>query len=220
MALRCTAAVALWGIVSWSCPAADVPTRTVVFKKEDAGKLPASWTAAKTGQGEGSVWKVLADSTAPSKGGHALAQVAEGPKPLFNVCVLNDSTFQDGEVSVAFKAVQGKVDQGGGVVWRYQDADNYYVARMNPLEDNFRLYKVVAGKRAQLATKEEITVKAGAWHTLKIRHVGDRIECFLDDKQVLEGKDDALPKAGKVGLWTKADAVTYFDQLQLRTLGK
>ena len=70
------------------------------------------------------------------------------------------------EVSVAFKAVEGKIDQGGGIVWRYQDANNYYIARYNPLEDNYRLYKVIAGKRTQLATRGRAEVPAGKWHTL------------------------------------------------------
>jgi hypothetical protein len=86
---------------------------------------------------------------------------------------------------------------------------------MNPLEDNFRVYKVIDGKRIQLGTKEELKVNAGEWHTLKIKMVGDRIECFLDGKKELDVKDNAIQKAGKVGLWTKADAQTYFDQFRV-----
>ena len=189
--------------------------RTLVFAKDDAGRLPKGWTAAKTGSGAGSVWKVVADETAPTKKGHVLAQTAAGPGPLFNLCVADDTNFKDVEVSVAFKAVKGKIDQGGGIVWRYQDADNYYIARFNPLEDNYRVYKVVGGKRIQLATKENLTAKAGEWHTLSIKMVGDQIECFLDGKKHLEAKDDAIAKAGKVGLWTKADAQTWFDDLKI-----
>ena len=178
------------------------------FGKDDVGKVPAGWKAAKTGKGEGSVWKVVADDTAPSKGGYALAQTAEGPNALFNLCVADEPSLKDVEIAVAFKAVRGKHDQGGGLVWRFQDANNYYLARMNPLEDNYRLYKVVAGRRMQLATKEDLKVPANEWHTLKVMHVGDRIECFLDGKKMLEGTDDTFHKAGKVGLWTKSDAQT------------
>lgn len=185
------------------------------FTKEDVGKLPTGWKAGKTGEGEGSVWKVIEDATAPSKSGVVLAQTAEGPGPLFNLCVVEDSNRLDVEASVAFKAVKGKKDQGGGILWRYQDANNYYVARMNPLEDNYRVYKVVAGKRIQLGTREELKVPAGEWHTLKIKQAGDRIECYLDGKKELEAKDDAIAKAGKVGLWTKADAQTYFDDFKV-----
>ena len=185
-------------------------TCVVGFSKEDVGKLPSGWTADKTGKGEGSVWRVVADATSPSKSGCVLAQTAEGPRRLYNLCVLDDSKYRDVEVAVAFKAVKGKVDQGGGIVWRYQDADNYYIARMNPLEDNYRFYKVVNGKRTQLATKEGLKVPAGEWHTLAIECVGNKIECELDGKDILELEDDTFTKPGKVGLWTKADAQTYF----------
>lgn len=186
------------------------------FAKKDLGKVPAGWKVDRTGKGDGSVWKIVADATAPSKSGFAIAQIAESPRPMFNLCVLQDSRFKDGEVRVAFKAVRGEVDQGGGLVWRYQDANNYYIARYNPLENNARLYKVVDGKRMQLDTKEKLRVPAGEWHTLKVRHVGDRIECFLDDVKHLEAKDDAIIKEGKVGLWTKADAQTFFDSLAIQ----
>jgi hypothetical protein len=186
------------------------------FGKDDVGKVPAGWQAARTGKGEGSVWKVVADDTAPSKSGYALAQTAKGPNALFNLCVAEDTRFRDVELSVAFKAVAGRLDQGGGLVWRYQDADNYYVARMNPLEDNYRVYKVVAGKRIQLATQEEIKVPVGTWHTLTTKQVGKKIECLLDGKKMLEAEDDTFPQAGQIGLWTKADAQTYFDGLTVR----
>jgi hypothetical protein len=184
------------------------------FGKDDLGKVPAGWKADKTGKGEGSVWKVVADDTAPSKRGYALAQTARGPNALFNLCVAEDTRLRDVELSVAFKAVAGELDQGGGLVWRYRDADNYYVARMNPLEDNYRLYKVVAGKRTQLATKEGLKVPAKEWHRLKVTQTGDRIECFLDGKKMLEGKDGTFAGAGQVGLWTKADARTHFDEFR------
>jgi hypothetical protein len=194
--------------------AADQKTH-ITFSKQDADKLPAGWKAAQTGKGEGSVWKVVADDTAPSKAGYALAQTAEGPNAMFNLCVLEDGSYKDLEASVAFKAVRGKNDQGGGLVWRYQDADNYYIARMNPLEDNFRVYKVVAGKRMQLATKEGLKVPAGEWHTLAIKQEGERIECSLDGKKYLEASGATFKEAGKVGLWTKSDAQTHFDDLRI-----
>jgi len=186
--------------------------------KKDLGKAPSGWTVAKTGKGEGSVWKVVADDTAPSKKGLVLAQTAESPSSLYNLCIVDDTNARDVEIRVAFKAVRGDADQGGGIVWRYQDANNYYIARMNPLEDNYRLYKVVAGKRIQLDTKEKLKVPVGEWHVLKIRQQGDQIECFLDDQKHLSVRDDTFTKAGKVGLWTKADAQTYFDALEIREL--
>jgi hypothetical protein len=209
--LTLTAALALAGA---AVAAADDKKPLLQLGKDDVGKLPAGWTAAHTGRGEGSVWKVAADDTAPSKSGLVLAQTAESPDAYFNLCVAQDSSFQDGEVRVAFKAVKGKNDQGGGVVWRYQDADNYYLCRMNPLEDNFRVYKVEGGKRTQFQSAD-VKVPAGEWHTIGVVVKGDRIECSLDGKKYLEVTDATFPKAGKVGLWTKSDAQTYFDDFQV-----
>jgi hypothetical protein len=213
--MRWLALIALAGLLGTSLVAADEKARSIVFNKEDAGKLPDGWKAAKTGKGEGSVWKVVEDKTAPSGKGYVLAQTAESPSALFNVCVVSDTDSKDVDVTVAFKAVAGKKDQGGGIVWRYQDANNYYVARMNPLEDNYRLYKVVAGNRIQLQTKEDLKVPAGEWHTLRITMTGDQIACYLDDKKQLEGEDKTFTRTGKVGLWTKADAQTSFDNLKI-----
>jgi hypothetical protein len=134
--------------------------------------------------------------------------------------VVQSTYALDLEVSVAFKANEGKRDQGGGVVWRYQDSNNYYIARMNPLEDNFRVYKVVAGKRSPEFQNAEVKLAAGEWHNLKVRMVGDHVECFLDDKKYLDVTDGTFTKPGKVGLWTKADARTSFDNLTLKTLAR
>jgi hypothetical protein len=199
-------------LLSVAASAADEKKPVFQLARADIGKVPGCWQAAKTGKGDGSVWKVVEDATAPSKSGLALAQTAAGPGALFNVCVADESSFKDVEIIVSFKAIKGELDQGGGVVWRYQDADNYYVARLNPLEDNFRVYKVVAGKRSKEFQSAEVKVKAGEWHSLKIKQVGEHIECFLDGKEYLDVKDDAITKAGKVGVWTKADAQTHFDQ--------
>lgn len=196
--------------------AAEPQTLRLELRRADLGRTPAGWSAARTGKGEGSVWKVVEDDTTPSKTGLALAQTAAGPNGLFNLCVCQHGSYADVEVEVAFKAIRGKLDQGGGIVWRYQDADNYYLARMNPLESNYRLYKVEAGKRTQLATKEDLKVTAGVWHRLRIRQVKEHIDCWLDGKKLLEGDDRTFTKAGKVGLWTKADAQTHFDSLRVR----
>jgi hypothetical protein len=189
------------------------------FEATAVGSLPKGWSIARTGAGEGSEWKVVEDSAAP-KGSKVLAQTAESPGPIFNLCVADDSRFTDVQLSVAFKAVKGKKDQGGGVVWRYRDEKNYYVARFNPLEDNFRLYKVVAGKRIQLATGEGLKAPAGEWQALMIQMKGDKIVCFLNGRQHLEASDGTFADAGKVGLWTKADAQTFFDDFQAKELAK
>jgi hypothetical protein len=202
------ALVALAGAVVW---AAEGKERAFTFSKGDVGKVPAGWIAEKTGKGEGSVWKIVADDTAPSKSGVALAQTAAGPSSLFNVCVADDTRYKDVELSVFFKAIAGKRDQGGGFVWRYQDRNNYYICRMNPLEDNYRVYKVVGGKRSAEFQDATANVPLNEWHTLKVKMEGNRIECYLDGKKYLDVKDDSIKDAGKVGLWTKADAQTRFD---------
>jgi Domain of Unknown Function (DUF1080) len=181
------------------------------FENGTVGKLPPHWTAAKTGNAEGSAWKVAEDKTAP-KGPKVLAQTAKGPASLFNLCVADASKFADVDLSVSFKAIAGDKDQGGGPVWRFQDADNYYVCRMNPLEDNFRVYKVVAGKRMQLATAD-VNGADNVWHTIRVVQVGEHIQCWFNGKMLLDVKDGEFKEAGKVGLWTKADAQTYFDNL-------
>jgi hypothetical protein len=193
--------------------------KSFVYRQDDLEKVPKDWQAAQTGKGKGSDWKVVRDESAPTKSGLALAQTAASPKSMFNLCVVENARYQDVLVRVAFKALRGKEDQGGGIVWRYQDADNYYVARANPLEDNFRLYKVVNGKRIQLATAD-VEIPSKTWQLLTIRHVGDQIECSLNGKKLLEAKDNAIPAAGRVGLWTKADAQTHFDALLVRDLKK
>jgi hypothetical protein len=204
------------GLTSAALASGEDKARTFRFGKDDAGTVPAGWKAAKTGMGEGSVWKVVADDTAPSKSGFALAQTAEGPNALFNLCVAEETNYKDLELSVAFKAVRGQKDQGGGLVWRYQDANNYYIARMNPLEDNYRVYKVVGGKRTQLETKEDVKIPVNEWHRLKVTMKGDHIECFLDGKKLLDARDTTFAKAGKIGLWTKADAQSHFDEFQVK----
>jgi hypothetical protein len=200
--------------VCWSVSLVQ-ETKPQLWDFEDAkvGSVPPGWTTAKTGQGDGSVWKVTEDKSAPS-GARVLAQTAAGPSALFNLCIADDTSLLNLNLSVAFKAVEGKVDQGGGVVWRYHDANNYYIARFNPLEDNYRLYKVVDGKRMQLATKEGLNAPAGEWHVLSIKMKGDAIECSLGGKKQLEARDGTFAKAGKIGLWTKADAQTYFDMIE------
>ena len=204
----------------------NLPAQEWNFEDAAVGKLPQGWSTAKTGTGPGSVWKVIEDKTAP-KGPKVLAQVSsEGPKPLFNLCVADKTSFKDLDLSVSVQGVKGKIDQGGGPLWRYQDKDNYYVVRINPLEWNYRLYKVVKGKRIQLASADveladddpridDDDALLKRWHLLRVVHQGDQIRCYLNGKLLLEAEDTSLPAAGKIGFWTKADAVTGFDRLSV-----
>jgi len=164
----------------------------------------AAWTPAS------GTWAVVDDPTAPSRG-RAMAQTARRERPDFNVALASTPALRDLNLSVSLRAVSGEIDQGGGPVWRARDGLNYYICRWNPLEKNLRVYKVVDGKRTQLGTAD---VEAGpGWHTIGVAMKGDRIACWFDGTLYLEVQDTAFAEAGRVGLWTKADAVTHFDDL-------
>ncbi len=159
---------------------------------------------------------VLTDPTAPSPPNVLAQHSKENSDEQFNLAVVEDSDYQDLELEVRFKAVEGAEDQGGGLIWRYQDPDNYYIARANPLENNFSIYSVVEGSRRPFKSAN-ITVASGTWHTMRIVAKGDQMECFYDGKKYLEIRSTTF-RRGKIGLWTKADAVTYFDDLRVRPI--
>jgi hypothetical protein len=189
---------------------------TVDFESFEVGKLPDGFSTALTGSGGPVSWMVKEESSAPS-GGKVLAQTSTDQTDYrFPLCVYDPVTAKDVEVSVKFKAVAGKVDRAAGLVVRFQDKDNYYIVRANALEDNVRLYKVVGGSRKQFAgTKAKVS--SGEWHALKLEVKGKHFEVFFDDKLLFEADDDTFKEAGRVGLWTKADSVTYFDDLKIES---
>ncbi len=189
---------------------------TLDFDTFEVGKTPAGFSTALTGGGGPVSWVIQEDSTAPS-GGKVLAQTSTDKTDYrFPLCVYDPLTAKDVEVSVKFKTVSGKVDQAAGLVARFTDKDNYYIVRANALEDNVRLYKVVGGSRKQFAGTK-MKVSSGEWHTLKLEVKGKHFEVFFDDKILVEADDDTFKDAGKVGLWTKADSVTYFDDLKIES---
>jgi hypothetical protein len=178
---------------------------TVNFDDATPGQVPAGWTATKTGKGDPK-WAVVADDTAPSKP-NVLKQSGEA---TFPVCIKADTSIKDGFVEVKFKPVSGKEDQAGGVIWRCKDADDYYVARANALEDNVTIYHTIGGKRVSFRnTSAKVT--SGVWHTLRVDLEGNRFTVTFDGKKVIEATDDSFKDAGKVGVWTKADSLTLFD---------
>jgi len=174
----------------------------------------AGWRAASTGgSGPDAKWMVVIDARAVSAP-RVMSMVAAsaGGEDRFNLFWTPEPSLADGRVSVAVRADGGEVDQGGGPMWRVQDADNYYVCRFNPLESNFRVYVVQDGVRRQLGTTLVIT-KPGEFHRVEVAFVGDRITCSLNGALLLDVRDATIGKAGGVGLWTKADARTSFDDL-------
>jgi hypothetical protein len=190
------------GLLAVPLLARDETKRTWKFDDEASGQI------AKGFVGEVGTWAVV-----DSDQGKALAQSAKNANSVFNITLATDTNAKDVDLSVRMKAVAGETDQGGGLVWRAKDAKNYYLARYNPLEDNYRLYKVVDGKRT-LIQNADITHTEG-WHTLRVTMSGDQMTCYYDGKKYLEGKDDTFPEAGKIGLWSKADAQSQFDDLTL-----
>jgi hypothetical protein len=191
---------------------------TVDFEKDEAGKPPKEFTVALTGGGPTPEFVIAAEGSAPS-GKQVLAQKsADATDYRFPLCIYEKFLGADVAVSVRFKAVEGKVDRAGGVVLRYKDKDNYCIARANALEDNVRLYHVVAGKRVQFAG-EKAKVSSGEWHMLKLEARGNHFKVFFDgDKPLFEADDDTLKDTGKVGVWTKADSVTLFDDFKVERL--
>jgi hypothetical protein len=179
--------------------------QTVNFDNDKTGEAPRGWNATKTGKGEAK-WTVEKDDTAPSKP-NVLKQSGEATYPL---CLKQDTNLKDGFVEVKFKPVSGKEDQAGGVVWRAKDADNYYIARANALEDNVTIYHTVNGKRTEKKSTD-MKVAGGAWHTLRVDFTGGHFTVTLDGKKAIEWDDTTFADAGMVGVWTKADSVTLFD---------
>lgn len=175
------------------------------FDQDHPGALPAGWRAGVTGRGS-PLWAVEADASAPSKP-NVLKQSGSGTFPW---CVRTDASFADGAVEVKFKSVSGNQDQAGGVMWRFKDGDNYYVARANALEDNVSLYYTQNGRRNTLKYVDA-PVPGNTWHTLRVEFSGKSIRVILNNKLYIELEDDHIAGAGAVGVWTKADSVTLFD---------
>jgi len=186
------------------------------FENVPIGALPDGWKVEATRQyGPLAKWEVIIDKTAPSgQKVLALTRVNHSSGATFNLCWTDKVSFRDGTIEVMFKPVRGRIDQGGGIIWRVRDRNNYYVARFNPLEDNFRVYCVANGHRMMM-NSARVSLAAGKWHSMKIVQKGDRYQCYLNGKKYLEGSDDRFQKAGGVGLWTKADAVTSFDDFKV-----
>ena len=177
----------------------------VNFDNSPAGAAPPGWTATKTGTGDAK-WTVEKDDTAPSRP-NVLKQSGQATYP---VCIKDDTNLKDGFVEVKFKPISGREDQAGGLVWRAKDANNYYVARANALEDNVTIYHTINGRRTE-RNRASMKVAANQWHTLRVEFQGAHFTVICDGKKALDWDDKTFTDAGKVGVWTKADSVTAFD---------
>ena len=197
------------------------PVKQVIhfnFETDSTGTLPADWSQSFNGRG-GTDWIIIDD-----QGNKVMAQLySDNPNGHFNVVVNKDIQAKNMELKVRIKGVKGRHDQGGGFVWRFQDKDNYYVVRANPLEDNVVLYKVKNGKRTDLPLLGKgrtygvnVPKLGNGWNTMKLMVKESVFTVFLNGNELFKVQDDTFTKAGKVGFWTKADAVTYFDDFNVK----
>lgn len=169
------------------------------------GTLPADWVCGVTGKGS-PVWKVEADRSAPTQP-NVLKQSGSGTFPW---CVKQSGQITDGFVEVKFKPLAGREDQAGGLVWRFKGANTYYIARANALENNVSLYHTQNGRRITIKYVNA-PVAANQWHALRVEFAGKAIKVMLDGKPYIVVENDQIAGAGAVGVWTKADSVTAFD---------
>ena len=197
--------------------AAYAQVRKVDFEQDAVSQPPKGFVFGLTGKvGAPGRWVVQQEA-----GGRYLVQLdSDRTNARFPVAVLSDLSATDVDLSVRFKPVSGRVDQAGGLVWRFQDEDNYYLIRANALEDNVVAYKVQNGRRTDLPVKGEgrtygkkIEVPSGQWSTLRLTATGSTFSVYFNGSRLYDVEDPTFTRAGRVGLWTKADSVTYFDDL-------
>ncbi len=205
-----------------SCASLTASGQTFDFNKDKAGEPPKGFSTALTGQGKSGVWVVMKDDASPDKGAILAQTDADATGYRFPLCLRDGITAKDADISVKFKPVSGKKDQAAGIVWRYRDKDNYYIVRANALENNVVLYKMQNGKREDLPLKGEspsygkkVTVPKNQWSELRVTAKGDLFTVWLNGQKLYEVEDGTFTEPGKVGLWTKADSVTYFDDLKV-----
>jgi len=183
--------------------AAPGQTNAITFDADSVGGLP------KGAQSFSGTWVVRAEVDAPSQP-NAFCQTGNATFPAL---ALNETVYSDVTVTVRFKPISGRTDQAAGIIFRIQDADNYYILRANALEDNVNFYKYASGQRSGIKDASGKVV-SGQWQELRVEIAGNRMRAFLNGQMVNEATDDSY-KAGKVGLWTKADSVTCFDNVQI-----
>jgi hypothetical protein len=192
------------------------------FDNDPAGKIGVNFHGALTGSGANGEWVVQAYPTAPSQPNVMAQSSADDTSYRFPIAIADEGSFQDIEMSFRFKPVCGRGDQAAGLIWRLKDANNYYIVRANALEDNVVLYKVERGARGDLPLKGEgrtygkkVNVPQGEWSALRVTAQGKLFTVYFNDQRLYEVEDETFKDAGKVGIWTKADSVTHFDDLRV-----
>lgn len=213
------AAACLTAGVAARAQSGSAVVRTWSFEEDRVNDAPLGFSFDRTGNGRAGRWVVWPQGDAPN-GANVLAQVdGDSTEFRFPVAVADEPRLADVRLAVRCKPVMGALDQSCGLVFRYQDARNYYVARANALERNIRFYKVADGLRQQLAGWSG-PVTSGVWHELVVEARGEQVAVFWDGQRVLEAQDQTFREPGRIGLWTKADSVTYFDDLRVEAFGE
>jgi hypothetical protein len=191
------------------------PTARIInFDSAPLGSVPPGWTVAMTNRGAPPQWEIRRDASAPTQP-QVLAQLSTDPTGnRYPLAILDAVTFHDGDVSVRLKPVAGRQNEAGGVVFRYVDANNYYLARASAIQENVALFKVENGERTQIAVARH-DLALNAWETLKVSVRGRHMQVYVDHRRILQAWDATFAGAGKVGLWTVGDSVTYFDDFRI-----
>ncbi|HKC96367.1 MAG TPA: hypothetical protein VKB81_20335 [Nitrospira sp.] len=213
LAEKCVILTAL-SVLGVSTSAGDL-TYLWNFDADPPGSLPKDFVVGTLFDGRpAGDWKVLQADRAKSPSQVLGQLMGKGAEHAYKVVLVNGIHASDLDLSVSILAIEGKADMGGGLIWRAADDRNYYLTRANPLEQNIRIYRVVKGVRQMLQNFDQI-IGVRSWHNLRVIMRGCRVQVFFDENQVFELCDETF-KEGHVGLWTKSDAVTYFDNLSLK----
>lgn len=206
----------LGALSAFTVMAVAAPLATYQLSFDNDNRLPANWMVDATG-GRPADWQVTRDPKAVSRP-HvlAIAKINDASPRNFNLLWSPNVRFRDGSIEVSIRADGGNIDQGGGLIWRARDSNNYYIARYNPLERNLRFYVVQDGARRLLADASNLGVGRGEWFVLKVVHHGKSIQSSLNGKTLIETTDATFADAGGIGFWAKADAASVFDNLTVR----
>ncbi|MBM3897909.1 MAG: hypothetical protein FJ358_05225 [Thaumarchaeota archaeon] len=184
------------------------------FENETANSLPYGFASHVGGTGSAGVWNIINDDTSPS-GPLVIAQTAKDRTPIhFPILIFENGIYSDARISARIKPVDGSVDRAGGIAFKFVDTGNYYVARINALENTIQLYKFLGSRMFPLASIE-VLVEVDKWHLLEVETFGPVIRCYYEGKLVIEKEDNSI-ESGKAGFWTKSDSVTYFDDFIIR----
>ena len=197
-------------------------SNVITFDRESLGKTPPGWTIPMTSREAAPRWQIVRDPTAPTP--YVLAQTSSDVhSDRIPLAILDRVTMRDGDLSVRLKAVSGRHDQTGGLVFRYRDEKNYYAVRADAMGDDVELYRVENGRfvpilprgRPPSAFEVKHDIPTNAWQILKISFRGSQFQVYVNHRRLFQAQDSTYTGPGKVGLCTAADSVTYFNDFRV-----